>query len=454
MRRAELSARVTALPAAVEAWRVATVNELDSQLHFSQVRAIQTIVTTLCADAAAQLASIPGDDAALLGALLDCSRSLLRAEKCWDYFRSKLDLRRSPAKEALWTADTVAWNCYRPVMEAAVQAGAIAPGALPEPPLTYSTATLSPLTWMRGLRPHDGQTFLLGDGVQTLPFPVIELPWEQLDNPWELMAIHHEVGHDLERDLQLGAPLRAALAEALLTAGAPVARRRVWDGWMSEVFADLVGIQLGGPAFADALATLIAFPPDFAKRFDATDPHPTHYLRPLLLAAVLQTINPTLAVLAEDAARLRGRWLELYGDAPELADYPDDFTVVSGALMDTAFPVLHGRTVRQLMPYEAAHDSTIRAASAYLRTGFNQPQQIEPRHVICAARRAIAEFAPTGSAAADDASLASLRQRIHGMVRRFAPGGVRAAGADRKAALAEFARRLPLHPLEFMGTPL
>lgn len=447
-RRVELLTRAQALPAAIEAWRLSTVNDIDSQLHFSQVHAIQIVVNALSEDLIEALANLPEADAGRLGNLTATMRGLVQAEYFWDYFRSKLDLRRSSFKVPLWTADTVAWSCYHPVMQAAVNFGAIPAGSLPEPPLTYTAATPSALTWMRGMRPNDNGRFLLGDGRRELPFPVIELPWEQLDNPWELMAIHHEVGHDLERDLKLGSAMRKALAAALAASAVPNARQRVWDNWMSEIFADLVGLQLGGGAFAEALATLVAFEPELTKRFDQADPHPTHYLRPLLLAELLEVLNPDIPTLAADAGRIRTRWLALYGDDPELFPFVGDAGIVSGALMDTTFVELNGHSVRELMPYTKEHEDTILAASSYLLSGFNQPQRMEPRHVICAARRAVTNL-PASSAT--DGTLDRLRQRIHLLVRKSAPLGVRGAGASRNAFLVNFARELATPPFSFMG---
>jgi hypothetical protein len=118
---------------------------------------------------------------------LNLIRSVIRAQKVWDFFREKLALRHLPSqREPLWVADTIAWDCYRPVLNAAEQFG-IADGAeLREPPLVYCTAEYSPATWVRGSRPYDGRAYDLGEAL--LPIPVIEMKWDHLGSAWEYLA--------------------------------------------------------------------------------------------------------------------------------------------------------------------------------------------------------------------------------------------------------------------------
>ena len=62
-------------------------------------------------------------------------------QKVWDFFRKKFELRFSDTfKDILWVADTVAWDCYRPVLEAAAGEDILPKSQFREPPLTYLTA--------------------------------------------------------------------------------------------------------------------------------------------------------------------------------------------------------------------------------------------------------------------------------------------------------------------------
>jgi hypothetical protein len=278
LRKQELRRRVEALPNEVKKWLDRTQNDLDSNMHFSQLQAIGILMDTFAEQQAKLLEAMDptGNTAAFQDAAFDLVRSIIRSQGVWDFFRDKLDLRFSPTfKEVLWVADTVAWDCYRPVLDTAADAGILERAALREPPLSYLTAEFSPATWIRGSRPNDGRNHHLG--TAQLPIPVIELPWDHVENTWEFMSLHHEVGHDLEADLKLREVLATSLQTTLGNAPAPSDRIQQWMNWQGEVFADLVGLQLGGPAFAEALMHLLLLAAGMVTTFDPNDPHPTHY---------------------------------------------------------------------------------------------------------------------------------------------------------------------------------
>ena len=146
-------------------------------------------------------------------------------------------------KDILWVADTVAWDCYRPVLEAAAGEDILPKSQFREPPLTYLTAEFSLATWVRGSRPHDGRDYNLG--TANLPIPVVELPWDHVENVWEFLTLHHEVGHDLEADLKLRPVLQSTLQSLLIHAHVPPERILVWARWQDEIFADLVCAAVG-----------------------------------------------------------------------------------------------------------------------------------------------------------------------------------------------------------------
>jgi hypothetical protein len=243
-------------------------------------------------------------------------------------------------------------------------------------------AEFSPATWVRGSRPNDGVRLFLGNAV--LPIPIIQVPADHLVNSWELLSIAHEVGHDLEHDLALKQRLEGSLEAALAAAGVPAERRAVWQLWRSELYADLVGLQLAGPAFGRSLMGLLLLPEAMVVEFNPSDPHPTHYVRILIAAAYTRTLVPDApspavkaarARVEADAAALETDWKAAYPNASEgaglfLADAPTAWA----ALMDTPFPELQGETMRSLIPFTAADDGRIRAAADYLATGENAPQ--------------------------------------------------------------------------------
>jgi hypothetical protein len=443
LRKQELRRRVEALPNEVKKWQDRTQNDLDSNVHFSQLQAIGILMDTFAEQQANLLEAMDptGNTAVFQDAAFELVKSIIRSQGVWDFFRDKLDLRFSPIfKEVLWVADTVAWDCYRPVLDTAADAGILMRAALREPPLSYLTAEFSPATWIRGSRPNDGRNYHLG--TAQLPIPVIELPWDHVENTWEFMSLHHEVGHDLEADLKLREVLATSLQTTLGNATVPSARIQQWLNWQGEVFADLVGLQLGGPAFAEALMHLLLLPAGMVTTFDPNDPHPTHYPRILMNAAYIPTMIQNHQPLADHGQQIADRWIAVYGKQSHFDAVINDFPLVFRALMDIPLPSLNGMTVRQLIPYTAADDQRIRNAVGFLRTGMNRPGNLRPRHCISAARMAVTQVALEEALSKD--LLNQVNQRTIELVRSNAPSGLRGGdtSAPHKKFIASFAKEL------------
>ena len=276
---------------------------------------------------------------------------------------------------------------------------------------------------MRGQRPNDGRDYFLG--TSRLPIPVIEVPWDHVPNAWEFMALHHEVGHDLEADLKLRAPLQAALQDALSKDGVPKQRVTQWLAWTGELFADLIGLQLGGPAFAEGLMSLLLLPEAVVTTYEANDPHPTHYPRVLMNAAYIPTLVPGNAALIAHGRAIADRWIAIYAEQPQFEQVLKDFPLVFKTLMDTPLAELKGKTVRELMPYTAVDDLKIRQAAEYIETGINKPANLRPRHCISAARLAVTHLAE--GVGLTPPLLAQIQQRTAQLVRDNAPAGLLAS---------------------------
>jgi hypothetical protein len=269
------------------------------------------------------------------------------------------------------------------------------------------------------------------------------MPWDHLGSAWEYLALHHEVGHDIEADLKLRNVLQQSLQTTLSAAGVPANRIAVWIKWEGEAFADFCGLQLAGPAFTDALMRLIMLPAKSVKIFDEDDPHPTHYPRILMNAAYIRTLGNTPA-LNDHATQIEALWKAIYGDNtgdPTLDDLPQDFPLVFQALMDTKFPVLKNHSVRELIPFSVADDARIRAAEKFFRTGMNRPSNLPVRHTVSAARMAINKAAQEN--AITDQLCNDIHKRVGEYVRETAPGGLRGGGPDEhEKFIASFAERI------------
>jgi hypothetical protein len=313
-------------------------------------------------------------------------------------------------------------------MDRVVQLGIVNHNRLREPPLVYCTADYSPATWVRGSRPNDGRVYDLGETL--LPIPVIEMPWDHLGCAWEYLALHHEVGHDIEADLKLRPVLQLSLQNSLSAAGVPNDRIKIWLKWEGEIFADLCGLQLAGPAFTDSLMHLLLLPSLAVKTFDEDDPHPTHYPRILMNAEYIRSVLGTFQAMKDHATRIETTWKNVYGNSSESSDLDAlllDFPLVAGALMNTKFAELQNHTVRELIPYAEADDLRIRSAEKFFRTGNGRPNALPLRHTVSAARIALTTAGQGGPVS--DQLCNDIHQRVVDYVREDAPSGLRGGGA-------------------------
>jgi hypothetical protein len=444
IRAEELRRRVSALPTEVDAWIKRSAPAEPLKIHMTQIVALQSLITGLVDPQLTAAKNLSGKAADFPVRALDVIREVIRAQRIWDFFRSQLSLRFSADfQKPLWIADTIAWNCHRPVLEAAQTAGILTLDRVREPPLTYVVADVSPVTYVRGSAPQDGDRLLLGNAL--LPIPVIHVPPDQLLNAWELLTVAHEVGHDLEQDLVIVGALEKSVDNTLRAAGRD-ARLAQWQLWRQEVFADLVAQQLMGPAFGRALLAALTLPDRIVTTFNPADDHPTPYMRILIVARHAGPIieadkkNPGAVAaaatrVADDAATIEKEWTALYPMAPaEAAEFLADAPHVCQALMDTGLPELKNQTVRSLMPFKAAHDLQIRSTASYLATGTNAPApgrfSQTMRHCLAAAQYAV-DMPP----AADLAShLADIDTRTRELIIDNTPDVVRGSTSKRHAA--------------------
>src|SRR5207253_10522602 len=101
----------------------------------------------------------------------------------------------------LLSCDRIALNCYQATYLNVGEAKSLpAP-----PPFSYMRTGFSPATYRRGIP-------LRKLGQQLNPFPLVQLPYHRLVNPWTLGAALHEVSHNLQSDLGLGQAAPRAIA--------------------------------------------------------------------------------------------------------------------------------------------------------------------------------------------------------------------------------------------------
>ena len=189
-------------------------------------------------------------------------------ERIWDFYFELFGQRQSVFADWLLSCDRIALSCYQ-----AAYLGVGEPKPLPAPPpFCYMRTGFSPATFRRGIP-------LRRLGRQLNPFPLVQLPYHRLVNPWTLGAVLHEVSHNLQSDLGLNKAVPVAMGRRLLEEDCPPAVVQVWVRWNREIFADLSAVLLGGPAVVGSLLDVVGRSPRAVVAYNPRGPHPTPWFR-------------------------------------------------------------------------------------------------------------------------------------------------------------------------------
>ncbi len=300
-------------------------------------------------------------------------------ERIWDFYLELFGQRQSKYANWLLSCDRIAMDCY--------QVGYMGLGkarSIPyPPPFSYMRTGFSPATFRRGIP-------LTRLGKQLNPFPLVQLPYHRLINPWTLGAVLHEVSHNLQSDLGLSRDVPRSVALRLLKAGMSRRVASTWTRWNREVFADMSGLLLGGPAFVGSLMDVVGRAPDTVVAFSPRGPHPTPYLRPHISFELLRRIG-----FSEEAEQYRKAWTRTYptaasGSIPQeiLETFPEANKLVVDTVCFRPFPSLGNKSLAQVIRFERKEQQMIEEAARRLAAGID-PGIIPARFLIGATRVAL-----------------------------------------------------------------
>ena len=300
-------------------------------------------------------------------------------ERVWDFYFELFGQRQSDAAIWLLAADRIALNCYQASFTRLGTARSIpAP-----PPFSYMRTGFSPATFRR-------QIPLRRLGRQLNPFPLIQLPYHRIVNPWTLGAILHEVSHNLHNDLGLERVVPARINRSLRDAGLGGAVASTWTRWNRELFADVCGLLLGGPAVVGSLFDVIGRSPRTVVAYDPTGPHPTPYLRAFTSIELLRRMG-----FEEEAAAYRRLWTRLYPSAragtiprPLLETFPEANAIVVDAVCYRPYAALGGKRLSEVLPFQHKEQQMIEETAGRLAAGTD-PGIIPGRFLIGASRVAL-----------------------------------------------------------------
>ncbi len=285
-------------------------------------------------------------------------------------------------------ADDLAWACYEPFLDAAIDArDAVALAEVKEPPLVFYGTDRAPYSQARtmtlqppGLNSRDTQIF--SEVLRRLPVPVISMPWSVTGRVPELVLIGHETGHVVAEDLGLTELIRARV-RGLAYPNDDESRARTWEQWADEVWADVFATMATGSSFVGGLALELT-DADAKVRLEPIDrDHPGEYPTAALRIEICEQVLRRVGI--EPTATWRATYGEPVGQSHA---FVDDVPLVVEALLDGRWAPLGDRSLRDLLEWSADAEASVRAvADSFLREAA-QPGAYSIRRWIAAAMHA------------------------------------------------------------------
>jgi hypothetical protein len=241
----------------------------------------------------------------------------------------------------------------------------------------------SPATFRRGIP-------LRKLGKQLNPFPLVQLPYHRMVNPWTLGAVLHEISHNLQNDLGLNRDIPRKVGVSLLKAGASRQVAKIWVRWNREMFADMSGMLLGGPCIAGSLMDILARGPETVVYYSPKGPHPTPHLRMLINTELLRRMG-----FETESKQYRKAWLRIYPNPnsgsipPAMVKSFDEFCPVAvDAMCYQPYPSLGKRSLAQVLNFGKKEQQMIEEASRRVAAGVD-PGIMPDRFLISAVRMAL-----------------------------------------------------------------
>jgi hypothetical protein len=300
-------------------------------------------------------------------------------EKIWDFYFELFGQRQTRYAKWLLSCDRIGLDCYR----ASYLGLGVARSIPAPPPFSYMATGFSPSTFRRGIP-------LKRLGKQINPFPLIQLPYHRLINPWTLGAVLHETSHNLQNDLGLHRDVPRKVGSRLLRAGASRQVARTWVRWNREMFADMSGMMLGGPSFAGSLMDILAREPETVSHFRDNGVHPTPLFRMLINTELLRRMG-----FESDAAKYKKAWLRIYpkpatDSIPKaiVRSFNDACPLAVDAMCFQPYRSLGNRSLAQVLNFGHKEQQMIEEASRRLAAGVD-PGIIPERFLIGAVRMAL-----------------------------------------------------------------
>lgn len=300
------------------------------------------------------------------------------SEAVWDWYFEFFGQRQGRFGPPLLACDRIALDTYQDVYMGLGRAASVpAP-----PPMCYMRTGFSPATYRRDVP-------LRRLGLQPNPFPIVQLPYHRLVNPWTLGATLHEISHNLHSELGLSRAVPEALLARVQDAGAPRSVAVTWARWNRETFADLFALLLGGPAIVASLIDILARSPASVATYNPQGVHPVPLLRTRISTQLLARMG-----FGDDARAFQRIWDATYGGVrpavpePLIRSAGQVIPLVVDTICYRPYPALGDRSLAQVFAFDHRHQAMVEEAGRRLAQGTD-PGIVPERFLIAAARHAL-----------------------------------------------------------------
>ncbi len=393
----ELERKLSSIDLEFRHWMDETSAEGPLPKHNSQVRRITRQLGAFTESLGTWLQELKQDRDRLLRESRSVESMILDVHRIWEFFRSKLAQRYVEwFRDFLVAADEYAWASYD-AARAAVDPMVVPAERIKEPPLVFLNGGWSPFAMSRGVRyeaewvpDEDITAQQFRQILQDLPLPVIGMPWYQIRHVPDAVAIGHEVGHSVEDDFGLTPHLGALLEAAMEDHSTPGERKKAWQAWRGELFADMYGILAAGPAFVSGLMDFLALSPKDIMSARQAAPgwleHPPDALRVIFNLRALDLIG-----FPDQAAALRTAWTVRYPHHA-MDDFDQDIEAVVRAFLKGPYPAFGGSALTDVISFGGAEWEQAKSVKRALRQGLAPAASIRP---IVAGTRLAFEENPT-----------------------------------------------------------
>lgn len=369
----ELRQRLASLEDEFKDWTELSEVEKSFEKHHTQIRRLTSHLAGSCEELAASLKQLEAEaDTLAQGQALQ--KEILAVHRIWDFFRSKLALRGVERfGEYLKAADELAWECYLPAMEK-IARHHIPSEEIKQPPLVFFNGGANPYSMARKLAFWPER--VLRDEItkakflkilESLPVPLIGIPWFQIRHLPDALSIGHEVGHIVMSDLRLTDRVKELLEAGMKSGDVHEKRRGAWRAWLNEIFADLYGTLAAGPAFVESLINNLAgdkitVTGDCRTR-SAWGKYPPAFLRVLLNLEALRAQD-----FRDESERLKRYWEDTY-DSHAMREFEPDVFFVVKALLTSPYPEFGGAPLTGVISFSTDQFNSARADCESLLDG-------------------------------------------------------------------------------------